>query len=61
MANYSIERPKCSGPDCDGFAILNGMCAEHYWKANAEAQVRYNQMHAEAMKRAKERDKLAKD
>ena len=44
----SIERPKCSGLDCDGFAILNGMCAEHYWQANAEAQVRYQRKHAEA-------------
>ena len=57
----SIERPKCSGLDCDGFAILNGMCTEHYWQANAEAQVRYQRKHAEAMKRAKERDARAPD
>ena len=59
--SISIERPKCSDPDCSEFAILNRMCAKHYWQANAEAQVRYQRNHTEAMKRAKERDAKAPD
>ena len=57
--SISITRPKCSGPDCETFAILNGMCAAHYWQANAESRVRYAKNHAAAMERAKARDAKA--